>query len=247
MQARIAKECGFKGILLDTEQYEGHSASGVWHIPFSYLNYQEADYQKAGEATPRPFPEAAAKIRQRGEEYARAVCDEFPGLTLFVIPALYEWPLRLGEGPLEDNHNGLYPAFLDGLLLGLDENAAMLSGNENTYSKTRYVDIARARKAYDEALERLCHAPAHIKDKMSFAPGIWVDSGRVWSDTDVKINARTPAEHREAVSNAFRVSGKYAWLYGESSFFLIKPPTPLMREYFKANIDAHEMKSPAVP
>ena len=247
LQARIAKECGFKGILLDTEQYEGHSAAGTWHIPFSYPNYAEDGYQKAGESMPRPFDEVAAKIRQRGTEYAEAICDEYPGLTLFVIPALYEWPRRLGSGPLENNHNGLYPSFIDGLLLGLDEEATILSGNEITYTKTRYVDMGRARRSYDDAIEELCTVPEHLKAKMSFAPGIWVDAGRVWSDTDVSVNVRSPEEHRQAVVNAFRVSGKYAWLYGERSFFLIKPPTPLMKKYFQANIDAHDMKTSPDP
>ena len=35
LQARVARECGFKGILLDTEQYVGHHARGAWHLPFN--------------------------------------------------------------------------------------------------------------------------------------------------------------------------------------------------------------------
>lgn len=239
LQARIARECGFKGILLDTEQYEGHHAFGAWHIPFSYPNYSEGGYTLNGESGPRPFDAVAATVQQRGTEYARAVCEAFPGLRIMVIPALFEWPRRLGAGPLEDNHNGLYPAFLNGMLLGLDGEATIIGGNEVTYSKTRYIDIGNVRRAYDNAIEALCTAPDHLKSRMSFAAGIWADSGGRWSDSDVSVNVRSPEEHRLAVANAFRASGEYAWLYGEKSFFLTPTPTPLMHRYFQANVDAH--------
>ena len=238
LHARIAGECGFKGILLDTEQYE-HHAKGPWYIPFSYPLYAEFGYKLAPEETPRPFAEIAAQIRQRGTQYAQAVCEAFPGVRLIVIPGLYEC-VRWDAGPLEKSNIGLYPSFLDGLLAGLDDKATIIGGSEQTYNKTSLKDIMRVRKSYDEAIEELCKAPAHLKGRMSFAAGIWAEPGRTWSDTDVSQNARSPEDHKLALQNAFKASGEYAWLYGEKSFFLTTDPTSLMREYFQANVDAHE-------
>jgi len=76
---------------------------------------------------------------------------------------------------------------------------------------------------------------------MSFAAGIWVDTGRTWSDTDVSQNIRNPTEHERAVRNAFRASAEYSWIYGEQSHFLGDTPTPLMFQYFKANTAAHDL------
>ena len=239
LQARVARECGFKGILLDTEQYVGHHAKGPWHIPFSYALYAESGYKAAPEETPRPFAEVAAQIRQRGTQYAQTICRDFPGIRLIVIPGLYEWTKRLG-GPLEENDNGLYPSFLDGLLEGLDDKATIICGSELTYERTLLKDIMRARKSHDEAIEELCRAPAHLTSRISFAAGIWAEPGRKWSDTDVSQNARSPEEHKLALRNAFKASGEYAWLYGEKSRFLTTDPTPLMREYFYGNVAAHE-------
>ena len=239
LQTRIARECGFKGILLDTEQYE-HHAPGPWYIPFSYPLYAEYGYKLAPEEKPRTFSEVAAEIRKRGTQYSQTICSEFPGIRLIVIPGLYEWTKRLG-GSLEEQDNGLFPSFLDGLLEGLDDKATIICGSERTYSKTLLKDIMRARKSFDEAIEELCKAPAHLKSRMSFAAGIWAEPGRKWSNTDVSQNARSPKDHKLALRNAFKASsGEYAWLYGEKSFFLTTDPTPLMREYFQANVDAHE-------
>ena len=243
LHARIARECGFKGILLDTEQYE-HHAKGPWYFPFSYPLYADFGYKLAGEDKPRPFSEVAAKIRHRATQYAQAVSSEFPGIRLIVIPGLYECG-RLDAGTLEKNDLGLYPSFIDGLLLGLDDKATIISGSEGTYGKTSLMEIMRVRKSYDEGIEELCRAPAHLKSRVSFAAGIWAEPGRTWSDTDVSQNARTPQEHKLALQNAFKASGEYAWLYGEKSFFLTTDPTSLMRKYFQANIDAHP--SPAPP
>ena len=241
LQARVARECGFKGIVLDMEQYVGHHAQGTWHIPFSYPLYAESGYKSAGEVKPRPFPEVAAKVRQRGTQYARAICSTFSGIRLMLVcdQEVRQW---IAE-PLEKNHSGLLPSFIDGLLLGLDEEATIIWASKLTYAMTRYKNIIRVRQSYDEAIELVGKAPDELKGKMSFAAGIWADVGG-WSDSDVSVNARDPETHRLALRNAFKASGEYAWLYGEKSRFLTTEPTPLMRQYFRANVYAHELEGP---
>ena len=240
LQARVARECGFKGITLDTEQYVGHHAQGTWHIPFSYPLYAESGYTTAGEEQPRPFDEVAAKVRQRGTQYARGICSAFPGIRLMLVcdQDMRQWR----AGPLEKNHSGLLPSFVDGLLVGLDQEATIIWASKLTYSMTRYRDIIRVRQSCYEAIDQVCKAPDELKEKMGFAAGIWAETGRRWSDTDVSVNARDPETHKLALRNAFKASGEYAWLYGEESRFLTTDPTPLMREYFQANIDAHQLE-----
>ena len=238
LQARVARECGFKGILLDTEQYVGHHARGAWHLPFNYAVYADEGFELAGEERPRSFDEVAEQVRRRGKQYARTICDAFPGIRLFLIPGLYE--LVEQDVELREAEYGLYPAFVDGLLTGLDKQATVISGNEMTYNKTRYRDIARVRQLYDESIARTCGVSAELRSRMSFAAGIWADAGGTWSNVDASLNPRTPNEHKLALQNAFRSSGEYAWLYGEKSFFLRTPTNKILREYFRANIAAHK-------
>ena len=236
LQTRVARECGFRGILLDTEQYVGHHARGTWHLPFNYAVYVEESDRRPSAAPPRRFDEVTAQVRRRGEQYGRTVSRLFPGVRLFVIPGLYELVPR--DANLQECEYGLYPAFLDGLMSGLDRDAMVIGGNEMTYDKTRHRDLARIRHRYDQAVKQLCSLLATRRPQVTFAAGIWADAGGSWSDVDVEQNARPPQEHRLAVRNAFQVSGEYAWLYGEKSFFLRSAPTRLMREYFQANREA---------
>jgi len=244
LHARVAKDCGFVGVLLDCEQYRGHHAAGAWHIPFSYPAYSEGSYKLDGETAPHPFNEVQAQVRYRGFQYARTVCANFPGARIMMIPGLYEWTARLGTGPLEDNHNGLYPSFLDGVLLGMDKESMLIGGSELSYSMTSYRRIAGIRQMFDESIA-LCEVPA-LRHKMSFAAGIWADAGN-WSDIDVAVNSRSPEQHTQALQHAFMVSGEYAWLYGEKSFFLTPTPTDLMHTYFQANQNAHTFEGPPPP
>ena len=247
IQARVARACGFKGILLDTEQYL-HHGRGPWRLPFSYRYYAiMGGYELAGEAAPRPFAECAAKVRQRAEQYARAITGEFPDLVLLVIPGLYETALPSGAGRPDGDgmliyNNGqiLFPAFCDGLLLGLDERASIVAATESTYGDWQYRDMLVARDACKERAMALSTVPELARKRITFAVGVWADAGRRWSDTDVSVNQRDPETHKHALHNALAASDHYAWLYGEQSKFLTPEPTPLMREYFRANVEAHE-------
>ena len=248
IQARVARECGFKGLLLDSEQYL-HHGRGPWRLPFSYRYYAlMGGYELAGEAEPRPFAECAAKIRERATQYAEAITGEFPDLVLIVIPGLYECALPQGPKPagkdlvIYENPQALYPAFCDGLLLGLDERASIVSAVESTYEKWRYSDMLVARDACKKRSVALSTVPELARRRISFAPGVWAEPGRKWSDTNVSMNRRNPEMHTHALYNALAASDRYAWLYGEQSKFLTLTPSPLMREYQQANVDAHEVQ-----
>ena len=245
LAAGLCKECGFKGLLLDWEQYGGRG-KGVWRRPFFYKHYADEGYKSAGEVAPRPFPEVAAKVRQRGREYAEALTSVYPGIVLMVAPSLYggtyrEAVLETG-GDLRECGSALVPAFVDGLLLGLDERASLVSACERTYLDSTYADMLAAR---DMELRRslvLSTVPALARRRITFCAAIWTDAG--WgkdrfSPTEVRANQRDPERHKHAAHNAMAASDRYAWLYGEMPWVTVEP-TPLMRQYWQANVDAHE-------
>lgn len=237
LQARIAKECGFKGILLDVEQY-AHHGEGPWRFPFNYKRYAGSGYKLAGEEIPRPLSVVQDKVHDRAKQYARTICEAYPGITLILIPAIYR-PYGLTE------EETLYPSFIDGLLIGLDERASLVAGSEYTYLDSQYRNMAVIRDGTIRQFLANSKHPVRMRSKLSFAAGIWTDGGHGtpeerFSETDANVNQRNPERHKHAVHNALAASGKYAWVYGERSYYLTTTPTPLIRRYWQANFDGHE-------
>lgn len=247
LQGRIARECGFKGIVLDTEQYDQHGR-GPWYYPFNYQRYASTGYKLAAEEEPYSYAECVAKVRQRAEQYARAISGEYPDLTLFVIDGLYDriWRSAMIQGltTLEDEHGALYPAFADGLLVGLDERATIVAGTELTYGDSQYKNMLVVRDIVEHQSIALSQYPDLARKRITFSVGLWTDSG--WdpkdrfSNTDVSVNQRDPERHMHAVHNAMAASDRYAWTFSHTSHFLTTNPTPLIREYWRANIEAHQ-------
>ncbi|HJN15749.1 MAG TPA: hypothetical protein QGH10_09675, partial [Armatimonadota bacterium] len=248
--AGIAKELGFAGIVFDMEGYGG-GAYGVWRQPWDYPLYAKSDYQITGEAAPRPFAAVAAKVRQRGREWVEALTSEYPGIVIFTIAGLYEvaWARSLQFGkPLEETDSGLWAAFVDGVLSGLGDEATLVSGAESTYLDSQYKDMLVHRDACLEQSLAVSAVPDLARERITFSAGIWTDAGYEatgrFSPTDARANQRNPERHRHAVHNALAASDRYAWQWGEwgadgESNFLTSDPTPVMREYWQANIDGH--------
>ena len=67
VMVRVIRDCGFKGIMLDTEQY-AHHARGPWRYPWNYKLYAESGYKLAAETEPRSFADVAAKVEERGRQ-----------------------------------------------------------------------------------------------------------------------------------------------------------------------------------
>jgi hypothetical protein len=248
--ARLAKDLRFKGILFDMESYGG--AHGVWRHPWDYPLYAKSDYRDGGEAAPRPYAEVAGKVRQRGAEWARAMTAVYPDMVLLVIAGLYEcaWEEAVAAGKdLSETSTGLYAPFVDGILLGLGPDATLVSGSESTYLDSQYRDMLMVRDRCLNQSLGVSTEPALARKRITFAAGIWTDAGYGatgrFSNTDPRANQRSPEMHKHAVHNALAASDRYAWQWGEwgaagESNFLTTEPTPLLREYWKANLEGHQ-------
>ena len=254
LAARIAKDIGFKGILFDPEGY-GNAAFGVWRQPWDYPLYARSDYVFEKRTAPRPFGEVASIVRRRGREYAQALCTEYPDVVLAAI-GLYEgaWGRLVDKASLKGDlakcRMGLWPAFIDGLLEGLDERASLVSFCGGTYLDSQYRNFLVFRDYTKEQSLVLSSVPDLARRRITFAAGIWTDAGfgggaARFSNTDPRVNQRDPERHMHAVHNALAASDRYAWQWGEwgkdgESNFTTADPTPLMRRYWQANIEAHQ-------
>ena len=261
LAAGIAREIGFKGIVFDVEAY-GWAAKGPWRNPWSYPDYRAGWYTACGHPAPLPFAEVAAKVRQRGREWARALSDEFPDIVVLVAPGLYETTWRgcaRTGGQLADSGSALWPAFVDGMLLGLGDDATITALAEGTYAMSQYRHLVTIRNMTKQQALILSTVPDIAARRIRFAAGLWTDLayGRTgsFSNTDPTANHRDPKRHEYATGNALAVSDDYAWHYGEASYFLVwgegypfrpgfdieyEEPPALIREYWQANVRGHE-------
>lgn len=236
VQARVARELGFKGIVLDTEQYDHHGAE-PWYHPFDYHAYANGGHLH-GSSEMKSFAKVADKVFQRGQEYAQAINSEFPYITLMMIPVMHR-----PNGLLRQE--SLYQYFFDGIVHGLDAGSKLIAGSEFTYDKSSHTDFTTIRnETLDQYLGRST-VDDDIGIRWSFAPGVFADhpNGGTWSTTHANLNFRNPQQHKDATRHAMAAADEYAWSYGEQSLFLAESPTPLIRKY----LAGHDHPSPPVP
>jgi hypothetical protein len=104
--ARLCRESGLKGFIVDTEQYTKY-ASGE-EYPF-------------GRGT-------AATWRERGRQWIEAVQSEFPGITMIFF---FSWGPETEPGGWQ--HYGNLKQFMDGILAGVQSPARIIHGWESTF------------------------------------------------------------------------------------------------------------------
>ena len=240
--ARIVQEIGFKGIILDREGYAGDQ---LWN----------AAVQRRDE-TPEALRELEAKVRQRGRQWTQALCEEYPAIVLGVM-STYACEWRDAADPANAErvvkHGvGLWPAFVDGILPGLGDSALLVDFDQQSYVDSQYGNLLRCRNQVMEQALVISTVPDLARKRLSYAAGLWTDAGfgprDRFSNTDARVNQRDPERHKHATHNALAVSDHYVWHWTEngpdgSYSFLTTTPTPLMRQYWQANVDAHEPMS----
>lgn len=117
--ARIAKECGFRGLLIDNEDYHGLRQ-------FNFVAESDGEYDNA-----------AAMMRRRGREVFSAIFREFPEIRLGFFWAFSNIRTQLhAEDPAgEIRASGrLFPQFLNGLLDVMPPNAVVIDFDEDAYT-----------------------------------------------------------------------------------------------------------------
>lgn len=129
--ARLARKSGFKGLVLDFEQYN--------HKHFSFAVRQ-------GEG--RTFRETAEQVRKRGRQVMEAMTGEYPDITIFMLFgfSLCSYAAEADESSsvLPYMEAGLLVPFLNGFLDLLNPRTILIDGCETDgYKATKPVDYYR--------------------------------------------------------------------------------------------------------
>ena len=224
LAARLAREGGCAGILLDTEPYQA---------PLF-------DYNQRCRAAGRDWNTCAAQARQRGRELMHAFEQGFPGLTLFVTLG-YELPwmeLQNGRRSLAECPRGLLAPFLDGLVAGARQ-ARLVDGFEPSYGYRDPRLFADARRTVLEGLLPIVGDRERHRAFVTVGFGIWLDYDwrrQGWHPQDPSRNYFTPEALERSLCAAFQAADEYVWLYTETPRRWTRdgPPRDLPPVYLEA-------------
>jgi hypothetical protein len=204
--ARAAKDGGCKGILFDTEQYEG----------------QLFEYARQRDAKTKSWDEYAAQVRKRGREVMEAFQEGYPDLTIFLTFG-YSLPRQEAGGDrakLPKAHYGMLAPFLDGMVDAAKGKARIVDGHELSYG---YRDVARFAPAYEAmksgVLPFVGADHARYAEVFSFGFGVWMDDDwrkKGWDVEDVSKNFYTPEGFEKSVATALKTADEYVWIYTET-------------------------------
>jgi len=238
LAVKVIDEIGFKGLILDRESYSGDK---LW------------DLATVRERTSRSKSDIVQKVMQRGRIWAKTLSDENPQIVLgFMTGYAPSWKDAL-HLQIADVHEvpgeGLWNAFLDGMVQGLGEQALLVNFDQMSYVDSQYRDIMARKDMCQQQSVVVSRVADLARRRISYSAGLWTDCGfghtGRFSPTDVCVNHRDPERHKHATHNALVASDHYVWHWSEegpegSYSFLTTTPTPLMRQYWQANIDAHK-------
>ena len=201
--AEVAREGRCRGLLLDTEPYEG----------------QLFDHKRQPHAAEHTWDEYAAQARRRGAEVMRGLQQGFPDLEVMLTYG-YTLPWQesaRGKRPLSEGRFGLLAPFLDGMVEAAD-GARLIDGYEASYG---YKDPRQFSAAYDvirRGVAPIVADPDRYRRVTSVGFGLWMDyqwRTHGWSDVAYDRNYFSPDAFERSLEGAWATTNNYVWVYTE--------------------------------
>jgi len=202
LAARLAKQGGCPGILLDTEPYK----APLW------------DFHAQMKAYPHSADSLNAEVRQRGAEAMAALERGYPGLTVFLSMG-YSEPLSESVGyrkAVIDTRYALLVPFLDGMYSAASDSAVIVDGHESSYAFRDPTLFEAKADSARHAARRLTAQPERYARNLSVGFGIWLDYNSDhlgWRTDHTDSNYFSPARLAVALQAAFDHADRYVWIY----------------------------------
>ena len=227
--ARVAKQGGCVGIMLDFEEYG--RKRGIAPFTYSYQKYHDT----------KTYKEYAAQVKLRGKQLGQALSSEFPDAVLLMTGAhagVYD-RMRFTR-PLDDTVYGLLPPLVDGLMEGTPPSTTIVDACEGAYGYREMNEFRQAREMIWKGAT-VSSNPKLYAERMHVGFGLRMDyehGGKKWDTEDFNNNYFTPDEFEYAAFCAQRVSDKYVWIYTQQLNFWTNENLP--PEYLQALINSRE-------
>jgi hypothetical protein len=204
LAAELARAGRCRGILLDTEQYEG----------------KLFDYSRQRDAKRRTWSEYAAQAQRRGREVMTAFLDGFPGLTVFLTFG-HSLPWKqssAGKKPLSECPDGLLVPFLDGMIDAVRPPARLVDGHEMSYGYRGADAFIRAHRTIKHDAAAVAADRSAYERTVSAGFGLWLDydwRSRGWNTANVESNHFSPGRFETSLRAAVEQSDEFVWIYTE--------------------------------
>jgi len=224
LMARVAKKGGCAGIMFDAEEY-GH------------MLWTHAADSEAKVVGPK-LPEYQAQLRSRGQDFIRAINEEFPDIKILL---LFGPSVELHYRRHNLVYTNLLPPFLEGMCVGASEGTRLIDGYEHSYAFRSAEQFAEGRRNMSVEARRLFKDTGAFDDHMQFGFGLWLDnqSGRMnppgWFPNDPEKNFFQPDQWKESLIHALKGSDEYVWIYSERAAWWPDGPG---KAYVEATPDA---------
>ena len=214
--AKVAHRGGLRGLLLDAEEYGCPFWSYGGTRPEFALKNLETYKGKSWEQT-------RDQVRQRGRSFIKAVNKSYPGclvwLTYGYSHIVHQLPAD-APADLSDKGNGLFGAFLDGMLEASDEKTIFVDGCEGAYRFSEPQEFVQLRKVVTDKALKYTLVPEIYRKKMRVGFGLYIDmynykDSHPWYSDRPNDNYMTPDLLQKALKNALAISDGYVWIYSE--------------------------------
>lgn len=202
--AKVAKEGGCKGIMIDPEQYG---------------DIKHWDYHKPKAEGGHTYEEYVVKVRERGSEFIRAINHEYPDITIFFLHG-YEFPILYPDGLNGHPSYSLLSAFLDGICSAASPGTKIIDGYESSYGYVGLKSFEEGRDVVEAKAKAASACPLAFTQHVKMGFGIWLDwmpgGERRFDVVDFTKNHHSPGSFRAALANAMAVSDEYVWVWSEA-------------------------------
>ncbi len=201
--AKIAKQGGCRGIMMDPEEYGGYK---LW-------SYKSLPAELKAKHT---FAEYRVQVRKRGREFIQAINREYPDITILLLLGGSFTQLKCVRQPRETASYSLLADFQDGLCEGAAPGTVIVDGYEQSYGYRRRVSFERARDVILKDTLRISAVPEAYRAHLRVGFGVCMDhwmGGAEWNLKDFSKNYFTPAEFRNSLASALDLSDRYVWVW----------------------------------
>lgn len=222
--ARVARESGMVGLAFDWEPYGAN--------PWKYE--LQVDIQEQGIG----LKESQDQVRKLGKQFVRAINEEYPDMTLLIIPHAY-------AGTYGSRYQLIRP-FLEGLFAAADSRMRIIDGNESAYYAQTADDFRRLyRLTYDAPLPTQELREKYLSH-IGVGFGVWLERNG-WGSQPELVNISS-ARWQVKLTEALAIADSLVWVFNGGSgqvipnWFKAHPPNvPVVPEaYRRANQRARE-------
>ena len=200
LAARVAREGGCKGFMFDVEMYG---------TPLF-------NYSQQPDTADRTFEQYETKVRERGEQFVRAINSQYPDITILLT---FGYGITGVGGNRREASYGLLKNFLDGMFAAAAEDTTIVDAYEGAYPYRQHQQFTDAYASVKEGMLPYTGEPEAYSRHIQVGFGVWMDQNwrkYPWDEQDFAKNWFTPEEFAYSLSCALDVSDRYVWIYTET-------------------------------